>query len=91
MASRVDFNPANPGDGVSKATAITLARYYFTQNEICRIFQGVLSGKAVHICDNTAMSLARCGPIGEQTVLFTIWHTDRPPLRHEMSRAELMQ
>jgi len=91
MADRPDVNLVDPRSSINKATAITLARYYFTQNEICRMFQGVLSGKSVHICDNAAMSLARCGPIDEKMIIFTIWHTDRPPLRYEMSRAELMQ
>ena len=91
MADGLDVSLADPRATISKATAITLARYYFTQNEIYKLFQGVSFGKSVHICETTAMSLARCGAIGEKEIIFTIWHLERPPLRYKMSRAELMQ
>lgn len=75
---------------ISRATATTLARYYFSQSKIERMFQGTLSGDTAFICANTAISLCQGRVTDGSELLLIIWHVDRAPLKYDLTRAELM-
>lgn len=72
---------------ITRPVAIRLVKYYFSQYEIDCMVSGVHQGGSVHICKDVVLTLSRIR--NEVKLLFTIWNTNRNPLRFDLTPTEL--